>query len=448
MTKFAKIPLVKKLIITLFCALSVLCGGQAFAAKLDLMADVQTKVVSYTNPDFASDTTDGVYFLQNVRLGFVLKDIHPSGTTANATDVGIVLRSLGVAGSTITLHHPFSDAASHYPSSDMTPYVEQAYVKISNMLDRDMTLVAGRQDFRLASGLTLSDDGAGFTGFRFKQGSLYKDLAVTGFVFQPKSMDSESGDVNILGLSFEVPSDGLWQAYSFFELDKRGETINLRQSDKAVRNFTGLSYIMRYGNLSFSGEGAIEKGTAYAANSADSNVAYDGSALILTGKWDQPLWALGTGSAHLSYGRASGDKDSSSDTSEAFFPSFGHRYNGIERSGFGEFFGASLYDAMGGSTSTITGMPDGVSGMRMVNLGITLPAFAGIYTDFDYFIFEADTSTLGSKQIGRELDVKFSYPIRDQIRMTAVGAFFSPGGVYADNTPSANKFSFELVGRF
>jgi len=59
----------------------------------------------------------------------------------------------------------------------------------------------------------------------------------------------------------------------------------------------------------------------------------------------QQIWSI---EIHGLFGIASGDSGGSNDNS--FNPTFGHRYDGLERAGFGNSYGASLYDAMPSSS--------------------------------------------------------------------------------------------------
>ena len=62
-----------------------------------------------------------------------------------------------------------------------------------------------------------------------------------------------------------------------------------------------------------------------------------------------PLPRLGEGIARMSVARGSGDHADTPTRDEAFFPAHGHQFNGLDRSGFGDFFGATPYNAFGGN---------------------------------------------------------------------------------------------------
>ncbi|MDD2773229.1 MAG: hypothetical protein PHP45_05985 [Elusimicrobiales bacterium] len=436
----------KKTILTL--ALALAAAPAVFAARLDFNADVSLKTAAWSNLDFAtSNPSNRIYFEQAASLGFLVKDLRYIPGGEEAMDVGITLGALGLNAQGGILP-PFDAIANFYPNSNMTPWVKEAYFRLHGLLGGDITLTAGRQSFTLATGLTLSDNGLGMPGFNIRYNkALFHSLNVQGFVFQPKAPDSTGGAANVAGILADYAAQGLWQFYSFCEFDHQTTQVISIPVKHAFRNFSGVSYSLRYGSLSFDAEAALEKGSA-AGDNGNSDVSFNGNALLLRGKWSQPLGRFGTGTARVAAGRASGDNASTTGTDEAFFPSFGKRYEGLERAGFGAVFGSSLYDAFGGDSSTKTGMPAGFSGIQMVNLGLSFSPYRSFMLDADFFVFAADSAPTTQKQLGSELDLKLSCPLSDQVSINMVYGVFSPGAAYSANLDSPSKFAFETSARF
>lgn len=433
---------------SLALATAFISPREATAAKLDLMLDTEIKAASYGNVNFADPTPyNAGFFTQNAGAGFTIKNIKPSLAHDTSIDISIKLRAVGVSGSTAPYRPPFDQAADRYPSTSFVPYMENAYVRVNNIFNSRMAFTAGRQPFKLATGMTLSDDGLGFGGFSLKQDKALWDIGWQAFAFVPYTAQQGASEVYITGASLSLPAEGLWQLYSFWELDNRTQTVLAQQMNKATRMFSGISYSMRIGNMAFEGEGAIQRGTAKSGGGGNS-ISYKGYAFIASGRWTQSLMKLGTGAARLSIGRASGDRTDTASTDEAFFPSFGHRYNGLERSGFGEVFASSLYDAMGGTATTANGLPAGVSGIQMINFGLTLPPVKGIITELDYYAFEAATSATGGQRLGSEFDVRLVYLLGDPLKITFAAGTFKPGSAYADGVKSPSKVSLEVSSRF
>jgi len=419
------------------------------AAKLDLSANASLEAASWANLDFASaDRSNRAYFNQNATLGLILKDIRYRSTDPDAKmTIGVIFGAVGF-NTKGPLPQPFATMADFYPNSDFTPWLKGAYVNANGLFGRDISLTAGRQQFNLATGMTLSDNDIGMPGFNIRyDNALTEGLAFGAFAFQPKASDTQSGDINVAGGMAQYSSQGLWQIYSFCELDQQTTAVMSTPVDGVIRNFTGISYSMRYKQLSFDAEAALEKGTAKGAAGA-GDITFNSNALMFAGKWNQPMGRFGMGAARITAGRASGDDGSSPGTDRAFFPSFGRRYNGFKRAGFGEVFGASLYDAFGGDSSTKTGMPAGLSGIQVISLGASLSPFAGLNFDADVFFFEAAASASGQKQLGSEWDFKLYTPMSSHLDIRLVYGVFSPGAAYPANTPSPSKLAFEVSAKF
>lgn len=431
-------------------AAALLCGSQAFAAKLDLTSEVGMKGVSLTNINFAQPNPSKDFaYLQTAALGIAVKDLRPTQAGEMTLDVNLRLRAYGVSGSTTVLSSPYNAIASRYPNSSMVPYFEDAYMRVNHLFDWNLTMQAGRMPFMLASGMTLSDDNLGLTGVTLRRDKVFKTFDLQLFALQPKGTEAQSKSVDLAGMSVTIPGEGLWELYSYFDFDKNTATAASGTAVSArTIQFTGISYTLKYGFLSFTGEGVMQGGSA---NKTDGTgkINYSGSAFALSGKWVQPFGRFGTGEARISYGHGSGDKYSTPDTDEAFFPDFGHRYNGLERSGYGDLFAASLYDAAGGDSSTKTGLPAGVSGIQVVNLGLTLPAYRNMYLSLDYYTYEADRNANNScKVLGSEFDFRLNYPIGQAFNLNLTYAKFTPGSVYDNGTPSSSKVSFEALAKF
>ena len=167
-------------------------------------------------------------------------------------------------------------------------------------------------------------------------------------------------------------------------------------------------------------------------------------------KWKQSLYKSGQGIARVSVARGSGDKPGTPTTDEAFFPSRGHRYNGIERVGFGELFAATAYDAFGGnySTTTASGLRTGASGLVVFGVGYTPPAYRSLTIDIDFFLYQAERISTGPRTLGTEWDLRLRYPIRDQLNIAATMAYFRAGQFTDPGRSVARKYSFEVSGRF
>ncbi len=450
-------------------ALAILiASGSAHAASLDVTAAYKMKAASYTNLHYnTADKNNHSFITNDARLGIAVRKIplETRGGEDVAMDLGIVLRAIGVSGSTSSVASPFDRVASYYPNADLTPFIENAYLKVHRLWGYPWEATFGRQSYRQGSGLLLDDDGAGLTGVSGRGELPWWGMKLEGFIFNDRNPLNTSGanSLDLAGLSVDVPGEGVWQLNQLFERDRAQQTVygcayagnpqaNGCLVSKAVRSFTSLRYQISYGPLVFDGEAAIEKGhaTPTGLNPSGNHITYNGNAQVVRMKWKQRLFRTGEGIARVALARGSGDNPGTPTTDEAFFPSRGHRHNGLERVGLGELFAATAYDAFGGNYSTTTknGLRNGASGLVVFAVGYTPPAYKSLTLDIDFFLYQAERISAGPRTLGTEWDVRVRYPIRDQLILAATMAYFRAGKFTDAGRSIARKYSFEVSGRF
>ncbi len=453
-------------------SLFLLAGSlPAQAANLDVTAAYKMKALSYSNLNLTGDKSarfNNSFISNDARLGVAVRKISLETIAGEEStmDVGVTLRALGATGSTTTLQNvPFSSVANNYPSTNFTPFLENAYLKVSRLLGAPIEATFGRQNYRLGSGLLLDDDGAGFTGVSARAELPWWGMKLDGFIFADKNnQQAAPNSLTLMGLSLDLPTEGVWELNELVERDHAAQTIhgcsfpgmdpNVGcQVSKALRSFSSVRYSLNYGPIVFDGEAALEKGVATptGATPAPNHITYNGNAEVVKAKWKQNLPRIGEGIARISLARGSGSNPANPTTDQAFFPSHGHRYDGLDRSGFGEFFNATPYDAFGGnytSTSTASGLHDGSSGIVIVGAGYTPPAYHGVALDVDYYFFQADRVNSGSKNLGSEWDFRLRYNVQNRFGMSFTTAFFKAGTASNPGTARGAKYAFEAFGKF
>lgn len=442
--------------------------GTAHAASLDVTASYKMKAASYSNLNYdTSDKNSHSFITNDARLGIAVRKIplEQRGGEDVSMDLGIVLRAIGVSGSTTSVATPFDRVAAYYPNADLTPFIENAYLKVHRLWGYPWEATFGRQSYRLGSGLLLDDDGAGLTGVSARGELPWWNMKIEGFIFNDRNPLNASApnSLDLAGLSVDIPSEGVWQLNQLFERDRAQQLVygctytgnpqgNGCLVSKALRSFTSVRYQISYGPMVFEGEAAMQKGyaTPTGALPAGNHITYNGNAQVVRMKWKQSLWKTGQGIARMSVARGTGDNPGTPTTDEAFFPSRGHRHNGVERVGFGELFAATPYDAFGGnySTTTRSGLQNGASGLVVVGAGYTPPSYKSFTLDIDFFLYQAERISSGSRTLGTEWDVRLRYPIRDQLTLAATMAYFRAGKFTDPGRSVARKYSFEASGRF
>ena len=408
-------------------ALLALANG-ANATKLDLSSALELKASNYTHLINGTQRDSQAFYSENAALGFVIKDIHLEKTPESSMDVGIILESVapGVSSRTVTAPQ-FTSIAARLPNSDGSPFIRDAYVKIYKFLNPNITATFGRQDFTLGQGLTLSSDDLGFPGGLLEANNVYQGIKTDLFFFRPLNA---AGYNKIVGGSAYYPgNEGLWQVYHFWQQDDNADNQDILLDTRSrTKKFTGVRYVLTQKQLSFDGEAAIQRGTAKLTDGKTGS--YAGHAFMLKGSWAEEVAFFGRSKIRLGYGRSSGNLKGNVTTDKAFFPDFGKKYDGLERDGYGAIAGASLYDMLK-TSATANGLPDGASGLNIINIGADLP-YKAMLLSADLYKFRASQNFGGgSLQIASEWDLKLSYPLGDNLHFTAVYASFSPLGLYS-----------------
>lgn len=427
---------------TILCALLAFTPA-ANATKLDLSSNIDVKAANYTNLITGGQRKGQAVYSENATLGFVIKDIKLEKTEKSSMDVGIVLNSVGTGASTNTVTAPqFSEAIGRYPNTDGTPFVREAYIRVYNFLNPRTTVTLGRQAFALGQGITLADDGLGLPGARIETDKLWRNVKGEFFFFRPFR---DTDYVKVMGAGIYYPSnEGLWHFYHFWEQGAQPMAEPGRDSISRTKKFTGIRYFLNYNQLNFDGEFILQRGSS--KDAAGRTVDYSGYAFLIKGLWNQDIALFGPSKMRLAYGKSSGNSGAVSDKDKAFMPTFGHRFKGVEREGFGEIVGASLYDIIQ-TSATPNGLPNGVSGLNIINLGADMP-YKKLILSMDYYKFRASQNiNKGSTQIGTEIDLKAVYPLGEGLRLKAVYAVFKPMGLFPQTTP-IKLVSLSLTAKF
>ncbi|MCM2267690.1 MAG: hypothetical protein NDI60_07970 [Elusimicrobiales bacterium] len=421
----------------------LLAAVPAGATKLDLFSNVEVRASNYQHLPYGNDARSQALYTENAQLGFVIKGIRLEKTPDSTMDVGIVLQSIGAGASSNTVTSPqFSDAAARLENSGGAPYVKNAYVKIYKFMRPNITATFGRQDFVLGQGITLSGGDLGLPGGRLEVANLYRSIKADLFFFRQFKTNRY---LKVYGGSAYYPaSEGLWQVYHFWEADDGASQDILFNALSKTKKFSGVRYVLTQSQLAFDGEAVVQRGAAKLAGGGTGK--YEAHAFMLKGAWAQNISFFGQSKVRLGYGRASGNPGAGSDTDKAFFPAFGAKFSGLERKGYGAIAGATLYDMIK-TSATLNGLPNGVSGLNIINIGADLP-YKKFIISADLYKFRASKNANGgSLQIASEYDIKLAYAFGENLAVNAVYAVFSPLGLYPSGK-QAKLISGAVSARF
>ncbi len=455
----------KKIISLLFLASSTAIAS----SSLDIGTNYRLRGISMSNVDYgATDNQDYAYYSQRLQA-------YIGGKFSPNIEFKTQFQAIGIAGSSSTVTVPSANpAGSRYPNTTFTPWVQTAYMKATQLYDLPVDVTLGRQPIILGDGFVLSDDDLGFTGIRLESRLPWYGLQAQLFTFKASESLVGSSDTDIYGIELTKPTRNIrYQASVVTERDTSGSTVYIRPSENAggfapdtnwtasriTRTFydARIEGRLREGGF-YKGEVALQSGSVSRSSATLGSVDLGGYAFLMSAGLFTRFSKYGPIEIHGLFGMASGDSGGSSDNS--FRPSFGHKVDGLERSGFGEFYGSTLYDALPSSTygptsstPTVSGLPAGNSGLRVIGAGVTMHPTSLLSIGIDYFVFTAQESTNFSpapseSSLGTELDIGIGFAYTNYMSFRASYAVFSPGKAYGAFTNNAQRIVLEAVGRF
>jgi hypothetical protein len=449
--------------------LLLLISGTALAnSTLDIGTSYRMRGISMSKTDYGLTSDQNYSYYSQRALA------HIGGRFSPNIEFMMQFQALSMAGSSGTVTNPIANpSGNRYPNTNFTPWIQTASMKASQLYDLPLDLTLGRQPITLGDGFILSDDDLGFTGIRLE--SRLPWYGLQGQLFTFKTGDGLQGSKNsdIYGIELTKPTRNIrYQLSVVSEHDNMGTTPYIRPSENAAgvpvsdyiaSNITRTFYDARIeGRLLeggfYKGEVAIQRGSVDRSSATLGNVSLGGYAALISAGLFTRFSKYGPIEIHGLFGLASGDAGGGTDNS--FRPSYGHKYDGLERSGFGEFYGATLYDAIPsnsyGQTSSspsVSGLPQGHSGIRVIGAGVTTHPTSLLSIGIDYFVYTSQESTTFStapseSSLGTELDIGAGFAYTNFMTFRASIAFFSPGKAYGAFQENAQKISIEAVGHF
>jgi hypothetical protein len=451
-------------------ALLLLCSTSAVASStLDIGTNYRLRGISMTRTDFgATQDQDYAYYSQRAQA-------HIGGRFSPNIEFMTRFQAIGIAGSSTSVTVPIANpAGGRYPNTDFTPWIQNAYLKATRLYDLPLDITIGRQPIMLGDGFILSDDDLGFTGIRLEYRLPWYGLQAQAFTFKTSESLIGSSDTDLYGVELSKPMRNIrYQASVFTERDASGTTLYVRPTENintfpAGTSFTASRITRTFydarieGRLTqggfYKGEVAFQSGSVKRSTGTPGSVDLGGYAFLVSAGLFTRFSKYGPIEIHGLFGMASGDSGGSKDNS--FRPGFGRKYDGLERSGFGEFFGATLYDAVpsstygpSASTPTVSGLPVGHSGIRVIGAGVTTHPTSLLSIGIDYFVFTSQESTNFSPApsesgLGTELDIGVGFAYTNYLTFRATFAMFAPGNAYGASRSNARRIVLEAIGRF
>ena len=383
----------KKYLLLVACCLSLVT---ALSAAIRVGADVETGGVTYTNQHYkkTASMTDS-YMYEKTR-------VYLEGDLKQNVTVGVKLLSRGVFGK--DPGKEYTTIKSSITFINYTPQIENAFIEFSEIKGLPLDLTLGRQPIKIGQGIIVDDDGLGFDAVRMN-GYIPYDIKLDGFLIKRYELAVDSytnqsdSQLYALGANWTYDKDYNFRTYYFVE----------QSSSPLKKNF-----------ISLRADGFFKQGVDYRAEIIKSGGDYSGISYLLGLTAYSKLRRLGNTSVNFEYAVGTGKSGGL-----GFAPTYGHKTDGFERSGYGEFFGASMSDIFGGLRNYKS---DG-QGVHTTTIGLGLEPYKDLNLNFDYYVlFSLDSPQLSDtgSYLGEETDFTLKYKYNQNCTIKFIYGRFSP----------------------
>lgn len=441
----------KKLFFACICSLNLMYPVAVPGASLDIETEYRLRGISLSNPDFDQFVRDNSAYYEN-RLRVTL-----DGSPVENIRIVTRIQALGLAGGSTEYTLVGGTNTFRYPNTGSSPWIENAFIQMDNVNNLPVTLLIGRQPFYYGNGFIFSDDELGFNALRAIW--QFTDV-ITIDVFTAKIRENRFGenDFDTYGLvTTSKKTKSEWLIGIYLERDRtqkefQGFPTSLIEKYffeyYTRKNLTGAYYSINV---------AVQRGQVVYTDPTKANQKFKGGKFKIDKVFDylKPMGFLlegglqsygsnftGPAQVHAAWGIGTGDSAGSVAENETFIPSLGHRFDGLERVGFGQFYAATLYDAF-------PTLPAGYTGLQVIKFGGSISPLTAMKITIDYFLFDAQQAPPGgAKELARELDFTLRFPYSTYITFDASYALFFPKDGIAIDGARATRYAAGVTARF
>jgi hypothetical protein len=336
-------------------------------------------------------------------------------------------------------------------------------VRLPNIWNGRIILTAGRQPIVWGDGQILSDDDLGFDALRVHMNSPFKsfDFDVDAFTAKISETQRAQKDTDLHGVVLGYDQETFrWEFMGLFENNKNpgsyevGADTTAFSATSVERMIYGVRVISNLKDAYLKGAYYMQSGKVKKFNGG-TDLDLGGSAYMVGLGGKQDTRKFGRFGALLEYSEGSGDSVGTPGKDEAFRPTFAHRWSGLERTGYGRYFAATLSDAyspdapFGDASASNDGLPPGASGIQSAHFGVELTPWAAWTFAVDYFQYKALRNISGPKELGTEFDYSLEYRYSGLVTFRAVTSVFTPGKAFDETyRKKAGRSDAEIVIHF
>lgn len=406
--------------------------------------DYQLRGIAIQNGDTQTASRDNLnYYSQSAQI-YLNTRLSPE------LDARLRVRSLNVWGLEGT-----GTPATRYPAADGSPWIEQASIHIAGLAWRRMSLTLGRQAFQLGDGMLVSDDGLGFNGLR-ADFRLPKGLDATLFAAKIAESLGTGDDSDLHAASFGFDQDATrWELSWVDEKTGMASIYQLASGTTSATDVHRTSYDLRiFGDLKdayYKLELAFQNGAArLGPGGTETTLSGEGQRIELGAQTDSSRW--GRFGVKAIYASGSGDDAGTPTKDEGFRPTFARRWDGLERAGYGAYYGATLTDVFNPlapfSSNNGAGIPGGGSGIKTIGLGLFTVQKVRWTASLDYYAFDSRVKVAGLNALGSEADLGLTFRHSGYVSFNLVAAYFFPGDLYGPVASKVSRYCAETVVHF
>jgi hypothetical protein len=432
-----------------------LVSSNCFSDVLNITTDYRVRGLSYANTSFdLNSSSSTAYYSQRLSLG-ISADLKPD------IEIGSKITALGIAGSSQTLN---SLGVYPYAKTDFTPFIENAYVKVSKLADMPIDLTVGKQSLEYGDGLIVSDNGAGL--FALKLHGYYNiPFPWEAEIFTAKVQEGVNTDTdeNLIGFVGKIKyKRNLIELSYFQDDDKSGTTytrgINTIGTTEILKKFYDLRFGRSEKAMGYQFEAAEEKGFVSETDNANTNINFDGYCYRASGRLTGDHTKLGKVTAYALFSVASGNTKPSSltDDDNQFSSNLTKKFDGLERAGYGQLFSATTADSF-------FPIPADYSGIDTLNVGTDFSPIYGWDFIIAYFLFSASQGPAGAPEasgfekifgadftLGIELDLAAKYAYSKNVDFKLCYDRYTPPNytLFWPNQTPATLYELEVDTRF
>jgi hypothetical protein len=450
-------PLMIKLkssVLLAFAAVALLLAPRLlYADSLVIDTDYRLRGISYTNLDFdAATSSDAVsYYSQRLRVSII-------GKFAQGLELGSRITALGVVGSSATIF------AVPYPNTTFSPYIENAYIKLTDMADYPVDLVVGKQSLSYGDGLIIDDNGTGFNALRLV-GRFEVPYPVQAEIFTAKLQEGfhKDTDYDVYGAAGSIQwLKHLWEIAYFQETDKSGTMYTRGGNTYATSAISKQFYDLRIGRREeeSSYQFEIAKQGGYLTTVSSGSINFSGLGFVLSGALNAKNTRLGNVTARAllaSFSGASNPLELTDD--QAFSPDQTRRFDGLEKTGYGELFAAT---PLGPAFTSFIPSPQ-FSGTNVLSLGADFSPLYAFTFGVTYFLYSASQGPSGAPEasgferlygaefsLGVELDLSAKYVLSKYTEARFSFARYTPpkSDAFWPKRDPATRYMLEIAAKF